>query len=209
MIQIMIVDDHQVIIDGLSVLLPLVLDCQIVGSANSGASAIEKASQLHPQIIIMDIVMPGIHNGIQAIPIIKEQHPTIKVLSLSMMTDATSMNAALEAGADGYIVKNASGDELKNAIQLILQDNIYIHPSLLQYFLNGIATGSINKKLVLTRTEKVVLKKIVQGATTKDIADTMFRSEETIRTHRKNLLRKFNCKNAVELVGYAIRNYLV
>jgi len=209
MIKILIADDHQVVIDGLSILLPSILDCEIVDTANSGKEIIEQSEMHQANVIIMDVVMPGEINGIKATEIIKKNNPSIKILTLSMMNDATSINAALEAGADGYIVKNASGNELKEAIHMISNDNIYIHPTLLQFFLNGISSGNIKKKNIATKIELEVLQLIVKGFTTKEISNNIFRSEETIRTHRKNLLKKFDCKNSAELVGYAIRNYLV
>ena len=209
MIKIIIVDDHQMIIDGLSVLLPTEFKCKIVGTFSSGEAVVEGVNNIKCDVILMDIMMPGAYSGIQATKIIKEKHPDIKIIGLSMLGDATTINAMLTYGADGYLPKNASGKEIKDAIITVNEGKKYIHKELLQFFIEGTIDNHINKIHILTSMESQILQLIIKGLTTKDISEVLFRSEETIKSHRKNLLKKYKCKNVAELVAYALRNHIV
>jgi len=205
----MLVDDHQVIIDGLSILLPTVIDCEIVASALTGRSAVEIIKEIEVDLIIIDLVMPGELDGIGATKKIKEINPNVKILCLSMMSDASSIKAMLDAGANGYTIKNAAGDELRQAIESIESGEIYIHPSLVKYFVEGIKSGSVSKSIIFDDIDIIILESIANGLTTQEIAEIVFRSEETIRSRRKKLLKKFSVTNSAELIAYAIRNRFI
>lgn len=209
MTKIILVDDHQVILDGLSVLLPTCLDCKIMATCLSGEQAIKAIKRIDCDVIIMDIFMHGKYGGIQATRIIKEYNPKVKILALSMLGDATTVNAMLTSGADGYLVKNASGKEIKEGIETVMAGHTYIHKELIQYFIDGVVNGRIDKSRLLSEMEIEVLRCLSQGKTSKETSEYLFRSEETIRTHRKNLLKKFRVKNTAEMVAYAVRNQLI
>jgi len=207
--QIMLVDDHQVIIDGLSILLPTVIDCSIISTALNGEEAIKKLKQVEPDLIIMDLIMPGKYNGVNATRKIKELYPEIKILCLSMMSDAASIAAVLSAGANGYTVKNSTGDELKEAIEFMSRNETYIHPSLMNFFAEGVRAGSIRKNMIVKDMDIVILQSIAQGLTAHEIGKLVFRSEETIRSRRKQMLKRFSVNNSAELVAYALRNKFI
>lgn len=207
--KIMLVDDHQVIIDGLKVLLPSVINCEIIASALSGEEAVEKIKHLNVDVVIMDLVMPGKYNGIEATREIKSFNSKVKILCLSMMNDPSSLDRMLRAGADGYQIKNATGEELKEAIKMITQNELYIHPTLLKYFIEGVKNGSVNKVLVINEIDLNILQSIAEGLTTQKIAEIVFRSDETVKSRRKQLLKRFSVNNSAELVAYALRNKLI
>lgn len=212
--KIMLVDDHQVIIDGLKILLPIVINCEIIETALSGQEAVDKVKTKYqngivPDVIIMDLVMPGSLNGIEATKAIKSVYPKIKILCLSMMSDASSIEAMLRAGANGYTVKNTTGEELKEAIESMFNGEVYIHPTLLKFFIEGVRVGSVKKSMIIKEIDLVILQSIAKGMRTRDIAQLVFRSDETIRSRRKQMLKRFSVTNSAELVAYAIRNRLI
>ena len=202
MIKIVLVDDHQVILDGLKVLLPNIMECEIVGEALSGKMAIEKIKTVKCDVVIMDLSMPGDINGVKATEIIKSDFPEIKVLVLTMLTGFYSIQQVLAVGADGFTIKNSSADEIVKGIESILMDQLYIHPSLKDDFIQALSKGIIPVKAILSDMEYKIAKLISKGKTTKQIAKELFRSEETIKTHRKNLLKKFDCQNMPALIAY-------
>lgn len=209
MIKIMLVDDHKVILDGLKILLPTIIPCQILATASNGKEAIEKSMKIDVDVIIMDLVMPGEFDGIAATKKIKSLNPEVKILCLTMLTNASTIDQALTAGANGYTIKNASGEELKEAINSILKNETYIHHSLIKFFILGYNNGKIKRKMLLNDMDFHILKSISNGKSTKEISEELFRSEETIKSRRKSLLKKFNCTNSVELVALALRNKLI
>jgi two-component system nitrate/nitrite response regulator NarL len=206
MIKLFLVDDHQVIIDSLTIMLTTVMDCEIIGSANSGVEAIKALKDTNCDIVIMDLSMPGDLNGIEATEQIKKSRPTIKVLVLTMLSGIHTIAQAMQKGADGYIIKNASAMELKEAIYCVLSDNQYLHPEIKDYFFEAFLRGNLPLNAVISPIEKKVIYSIIKGETTKEIASNIFRSEETIKSHRKNLLKKFNCKNMPELIAFLIKH---
>ena len=202
MIKIFLVDDHQVILDGLKVLLPNIMECEIVGEALSGKQAIEKIKTIECDIVIMDLSMPGDINGVKATEIIKRDFPKIKVLVLTMLSGFYSIQQVLAIGTDGFTIKNSSADEIVKGIEAVLMDQLYIHPSLKDDFFQAVSKGTIPPQAMLSDMEFHIVKLISEGKTTKEIAMELFRSEETIKTHRKNVLKKFGCKNMPALISF-------
>lgn len=209
MVRIMLVDDHKVVLDGLNVLLPTIFPCEIVSAVTNGKEAIRLIDFINIDLVILDLKMPGEYNGIKVAKCIKNKNSAIKIIAFSMMDDISSINAMISAGVDGYLVKNVSGKEFKEAITLVLDDNIYIHKYLQEHFINGWRNGDVNKRQIITQREEEILHLVVQGHTTKEISQAVYRSEETIKSHRKNLLEKFGCRNTASLVRYAMAHHLV
>lgn len=212
-IKILLVDDHQLLIDSLKIMLSLYEKFKIVGSANSGEMAIERAVELKPDVIIMDMVMPGEYDGIMATDAIKKVLPEVKVIFLSMQSDFASIQAAFIVGADGFTVKNTSGEEFYKAINSIMEEGMYLHPSLEKTIYSNLRSMPnsklSNKTIVLTEAERIVLVLLSEGKTSSEIATEIFRSVETIRSHRKNMLAKFSCANSASLVRFAMEHRLI
>lgn len=209
MVNLLLVDDHKIIIDGLMALFDTIDGYQVVAVAASGEDAIAQAEKSQPDVIIMDIMMPGKLDGIAATGRIRELDPNVKIIALSILSDPTSISAMLKAGADGYLIKNASSDELVLAIEAVQEGEIYIHPDLTSMFLAGYKNGVILRNEIITDREFEILKHIAEGRSTKEIALLLYRSEETIKSHRKKMLKKFNCTNSAALVNYAFRHRLL
>lgn len=209
MVKVLLVDDHKIILDGLSALLETIDGYEVVATATSGVQAIEYATVDWPDVIIMDIVMPGEFDGVATTRLIKASNKNVKIIALSILSDPTSISAMLKAGADGYLIKNASSDELVWAIESVLEGDIFIHPDLTNEFITSYKNGEIDRKSVLTDREYQILLHIAEGKSTKEIAQLLYRSEETIKSHRKKMLKKFNCANAAALVNYAFRHRLL
>lgn len=206
MIKLFLVDDHQVIIDSLTVMLTTVMDCEIIGSANSGLEAVEALRIKDCDLVIMDLSMPGELNGIEATERIKKMRPEIKILVLTMLAGIHTIAQAMQRGADGYTIKNTSAKDLKEAIYNVLDDQQYLHPEIKNHFIEALVNGNLPLNAIISPVEKRVIYSIIKGRTTKEIASEIYRSEETIKSHRKNLLKKFNCKNMPELIAFLIKH---
>jgi len=209
MVKLILVDDHQVILEGLSALLPTCIECEIVACCLSGEEAVQMAKKVACDVIIMDVFMIGKYSGVQATSLIKKNNPSIKILALSMLGDANTINAMLNSGADGYLIKNSSGRDLKEGIETVMADQVYIHRELLQHFVNGVVKGKVKKNLLISDMELKVLQCLADGLTSKQASAKLYRSEETVKSHRKSLLKKFGVKNVAELVAYAVRNQII
>ncbi len=212
-IKIFLVEDHQILIDSLTILLSLYGNLEIIGSANDGKTAVEMAAKLNPDVIIMDIVMPGEMDGIKATAAIKKTLPDVKIIFLSMLSDFASIRAAFDVGADGFTVKNTSGEEFQKAINCVIEEGMYLHPSLEKTIYSNLRSSPENnhheKRISLTESEKQVLVLLSEGKTSSQIATEIFRSIETVRSHRKNMLAKFSCSNSACLVRFAMEHRLI
>ena len=201
MLKVYIVDDHQVIIEGLSLMLPTLMDCEIIGSATNGQQAVNEILAKQPDIVIMDLSIPGEVNGMEATQLIKSSNTGIKVIVLTMLSNIYTLKLALKSGADAFMVKNAGTDEIVMAIESVMQDQLYIHSELNASFIEAMKSNVFSGKTLVTDMELNVISKLALGLTTEQVAEELFRSVETIKSHRKNLLKKFNCKNTIELVS--------
>lgn len=208
LINLLIVDDHQLVIDGLKSMLSSQKNYVVKGEALNGQQAIEMINSKPNefQLIITDITMPLL-SGIELCKIVKEKYPNIKVLVLSMHNSIAIVKDALNAEADGYMLKNTGQEEFVNAIGRILGDGTYFSQDILPIILNLFQREKKETlKNTLTQREKEVLELIVQEYTSKQIAEKLFISKQTVDTHRLNIMQKTNCKTLVGLIKYAIQS---
>ena len=212
-IRILIIDDHQLILDGLKALIKDVPDFVFAGEANSGNVALELARSVQFDIVLMDIEMDGI-NGIETTHLLLQEHPTAKIIALTMYNEKGMINKALEAGASGYLLKNVNKEELVEAIKKIVSGEKYFSNEVVATLLEKISTKIIIGKEVsdpdkLTKREIEVLKLIVQGLSNREAGEKLFISPRTVDTHRTNMMEKLQIKNIAGLIRYAIQhNYL-
>lgn len=205
---ILIVDDHQLVIDGLKSMLASEKNYVIKGEALNGQQALEMITSKPEeyQLVVTDITMP-LMSGIELCKIIKEQFPHIKVLILSMHNSITIVKDALNAEADGYMLKNTGQDEFIKAIERVLGDGTYFSQDILPIILNLFQKEKKETlKNALSQREKEVLELIVQEYTSKEIAEKLFISKQTVDTHRINIMQKTDCKTLVGLIKYAIQS---
>lgn len=213
--KLLVADDHRLFIEGLRFVLKEELHFDIAGYAVNGKEAIEKCNKESFDVVLMDINMPVI-DGIQAAQQIKALHPEIKIIMVSMLSDLPTINKALNAGANGFILKNTGSEDLLKAIKAVCKNEIYIAESLAHFFTRDTDNSLKTKKEyiqfsenIITPREQSVLKLIVEGYTNQQIADTLFISVKTADTHRKNMLAKLNLTNTASLVKFAIENKLI
>ena len=205
-IKILLVDDHNLVSEGIARIIISDNKYSVVAQLTNGADAIEFVKNNLVQVVIMDINMPRV-DGITATREIKKIVPEIKIIGLSMLSDFGTIHKMLESGADGYLLKNISGDELFTALSQVLEGKTYLNTELQQLFLKGMRD---QKNIpLLTKKEKEVLNLIAAGLTNKDIAIKLKIGEETIKSHRKNIMNKFDIHNAAELVRFAIDHQLI
>lgn len=211
-INILLVDDHDIVRDGIHMLLEDEVGFNIAAEAENGNEAIEACKEHDIDLIIMDINMPEM-NGIEATERIKESFPEIKVLALTMMDEDQHIRKMIEAGASGYILKSSDKLELVDAITTILDGQHYFSDDATQSVMMDLVKGTTQKKQSdpenLTDREKEVLELIVEQYTNQEIADELYISPRTVDAHRRNLLQKTGAKNTAGLVTYAIKHDLV
>lgn len=211
--KLILADDHAVVRSGLRMLLEVQPDIDIVAEAESGTEAVEKTRALRPDIVLMDIQMPGL-NGIEATKQIKNLAPETAVLALTMYEDDQYFFEMLHAGASGYVPKKAAPDELLTAIRAVGRGEVYLYPSLasrlvLDYLKRA---DSGDQPLVyddLTPREREVLTVIAEGLSNAEIAEKLVISVKTVDRHRENIMRKLNLHSRVDLVKYALRIGLI
>lgn len=211
--RIFIVEDHTLLRAGLRALLTQDPDIEIVGEADNGRDAIRAIGMLSPNLVLMDISMPGM-NGIEAMLDIKRRNPDTRILVLTIHKTEEYIHASLRAGADGYILKDASHDELRVAIRSVLNGKTYLSPDISGKVINGYldtgkATNATSAWDALTHREREVLKLVAEGHPNKFIADYLCLSIKTVEKHRSNLMKKLNLHNASTLTSYAIEKGLV
>ena len=212
-IKLMLADDHAVVRSGLRMLLDAQPDMEIIAEAETGAEAVAKVQDLRPDIVLMDVEMPGM-NGIEATQKIKESVPETAVLALTMYEDDQYFFEMLKAGASGYVPKRAAPDELVNAIRTVSKGGVFLYPTLaarlVNDYLNRDETAvADDDEQDLTPREKEVLVQIAEGLTNPEIAEELTISVKTVDRHRENIMRKLNLHSRVDLVKYAIRKGLI
>jgi DNA-binding NarL/FixJ family response regulator len=213
--KIFIADDHQLFIDGLRLIFAQNLRYEITGFGGSGNAIIDFIKQQSVDIVITDINMPGM-NGIDATESIKAFNPDIKVIAVSMVNDYASVHKMLQSGADGYVLKNAGADELLKALEFADGGEVFINKEISDILLKGIRFNQTAEakriKAVredLTQREKEILTLIIKGFSNQEIADQLFISIPTVKTHRSNILAKCDVKNTASLVRFVMENDLL
>jgi len=208
-IKLLIVDDHAIMRDGIRALLSIYNDIEVVGEASEGKEAIEKAHELAPDVIIMDIVMPGM-DGLEATRRIIKKNPKVKILVLSQHDNREYILSAIKAGIVGYVPKRALGSELVSAIHALRQGDSYLYPSaattVIRDYLKRAEEEPYDR---LTDREREILKLIAEGYTSREIADMLFLSLKTVLGHRTKIMEKLDIHNRTELIKYAMRKGLV
>jgi len=202
-ITVLLVDDHSLVRRGFRRMLEDESDMQVVGEAGDGEESIRLAKELHPQVVVMDCALPGM-NGLQATRQIMEDLPNTAVLMLSMHTESTWVRQAIEAGAKGYILKNALDLELGAAIRKVAAGETVFDPKVEQ---RSVLKGE--RSAALTQRELEVLQMIVDGKSNKEIASALDLSANTVAVHRANIMNTLGIHKTAELVVYAIRAGLV
>jgi len=209
-IRVLIADDHGVVRAGLRALLIAEPDLQVIGEAADGEEAVRLAVRRQPDVVVMDISMPG-PDGIEATRALAEQAPGVGVLLLTVHEDPALLREALRAGAAGYVIKRAVESELINAIRAAAAGDLYVHPSMTRSLLGekGPAPANRGALALLTRREIEVLRLIAEGHTNTQIADLLCISPRTVETHRANVRSKLHLDSRAELVRFATRNGLL
>ena len=206
-IRILIADDHSVIRTGLRTILSAEPDFEVVGEAADGSEALRLARELHPDVVLTDISMPGpLGGGITVVKRLKEDFPSMQLLVLTVHEDESLLYGAINAGASGYIVKRAPETELISAIRAACRGELYIHPSMTRALLKTPTKPLTPKSETiesLSPREIDVLRLLAKGYTSRQIADALMLSPRTVEGHRANLMSKLNLHSRVELTSFA------
>lgn len=208
--RILIVDDHQMFIDGLKSILAKQKDFTVYAEALSGEDALDIIANDKPDMVITDISMPGM-SGIELTKIIKHDFPEIKVVVVSMHNDSAVVSEILMAEAEGYILKNTGKTELLNALNRIANDGTYYSNAVLSTMMKQVKKEAAvqNEVKILTERETEILKLIAEEYSSEQIADKLFISKRTVDSHRANILAKLETKTLAGLIKYAIRNNII
>ena len=205
MMRILIADDHQVIIDGLKLLLSHEENFEIVGEAIDGNQVMTLLTKVQVDVILLDINMPNL-DGIEATKMIRAKYPHVKILVLTMYNRSEFIKNLIEAGASGYVLKNIGRADLIDAIKKVSRGEDYFSAEVTKTIMSSLKAGGGKGTGLLTDREKDVLRLVADGCTTVEIAEKLFIATNTVDTHRKNLLSKLQQKNTAELVRYAVEN---
>jgi len=211
-VKVLVVDDHEIVRQGIKMVLETDPDLEVVGEASSGEEAIEKVHELSPSVVVMDIGMPGL-SGFEATRRIRQSHPDVQVLALTVHDSEAYVFQMLQAGATGYVVKRAPAAEVIMAVKRAYRGESVLHPSvaklLIKDYLSRVERGEEASYDTLSDREREILKLIAEGQTNKEIAELLFLSVKTVQAHRANLMRKLGMHDRTELVKYAIRKGII
>jgi len=211
-ISVFLADDHAVVRDGLRLLLETQGDIEVIGDAASGRDAVSQVTQLHPDVVLMDIAMPEL-NGIEATRQIREACPSIQVVVLSMYSTTEHIFRALQAGARGYVLKEAAGVEVVNAIRAVHAGHRYLSQRasdqmIDDYMRQREATDGLSPLARLSPREQEILQLVVEGQSSTDIANSLSLSSKTVETYRSRMMKKLGISDIPSLVKFAILNGL-
>lgn len=209
-IRVMLVDDHKILRDALKAVLVREADINFVGEANNGIEALKSITELHPDVIVMDIGMPEM-GGIQATLALRKTHPEIKILALSTFFDRRIVLQMLDAGANGYIVKSAGSEELLRGIGAVSAGRSYLCPDVSQIIVESVRVNHSAEMITgahLGKREREVLKLLAEGLTSPEIGGRLHIATSTVEVHRRNIMRKLDLHSIAELTKYAIRHGL-
>ena len=207
-IHILLADDHSVVRHGFRRILDAQEDMEVVGEVSNGREAVEQATVLQPDVIIMDVTMPEL-NGIEATRRIAELVPRARVLALSMHRDSVYVREIVRAGARGYLLKDSSEVDLISAVRAVAQGEGYLSPAVSEAVLSDYRKHVTNPIDMLTSREREVLQLVAEGKTNKEIATGLNLSVYTVEAHRGKIMEKLNLHSASEMVRFAIRNGLI
>jgi two-component system, NarL family, response regulator LiaR len=205
-IRILIVDDHSVVRQGLRMFLSLEPEMEVVGEANNGAAAVECVAELAPDVVLMDLIMPGM-DGVQATEIICQRYPETEVIALTSVLEDSAVVSAIRAGAIGYLLKDTESEELIKAIRAASQGQVQLSPEAAERLMREIRSPESREKL--TRRETEVLRRIAEGKSNKEIAHDLVVSETTVKSHVSSILMKLGVPSRTQAALYAVRIGLV
>jgi DNA-binding NarL/FixJ family response regulator len=209
---IMLTDDHRIVRDGLKVLLNAEADFEVIGEAADGVSALELIEKLRPDILVIDLNLPGL-TGLEVLEVTKVKYPQIKTIVLSMHSSEDYVRPAFANGASGYILKDACVDDLVYAIRQALAGSRYLSPQLaeraIDAYLHAGQSTADDQFNSLSQRERQVLQLAAEGFSYAEIGDQLMISPRTVETHRNNVMRKLGLNSVPDLVRYAIRRGLI
>lgn len=206
-IRVLIVDDHAIVRQGLRAIMRITPGMVRVGEAGDGAEALQLVASQRPDLVLMDLVMPTM-DGVQATAAIKRDYPTTRVLALTTFSDAELVLGAVQAGADGYLLKDVDVSELARAIRTVHSGQPYLHPEATRHLIQATARPE-PASVRLTPREQEVLARVARGLTNRQIADDLVISEKTVSVHVSNLLSKLGMTSRTQAALYAARLGLV
>ncbi|MEM4234963.1 MAG: response regulator transcription factor [Candidatus Methanomethylicaceae archaeon] len=209
-IRVLIVDDHEIVLQGLKFYLSTQSDIEVVGTAQTGEEAIKLAVEFQPNVIIMDLVMPGM-DGIEAAREIKNQMPDIAILALTSFVDQKKVLDALNAGVSGYVTKNTGSKDFVAAIKSVANGEIFLSTQAAKYLAQYMQQQSTLKGELdkLTEREIEIVRLVAQGLNNKEIALRLDISIKTVKTHISNILQKLNLDNRTQIALFALRHNLI
>ncbi|WP_394180114.1 response regulator [Marinomonas posidonica] len=205
-IRVLLVDDHMLVLDGLQARLELEDNIDIIATASNGLEALEKAHESNPDLILMDVSMPVL-NGLEATKRFKAELPSVKILMLSMHHDKEYILSLIQSGANGYILKDVSSEELVQAINTVYQGGTYFSSGASDSLFSPVTESKRYEEL--TKREVAVLKEVAIGLSNKEIAQSLSISVRTVETHRQNLKNKLDIHTSAGLIKYAIEHELI
>lgn len=207
-IKVLLVDDHQIIIDGIKSLLQSAENIQVVATANDGSEALDTLKLLTVDVVLMDIDMPRL-NGIEATRQINDKYNDVKIIMLTMHNESAMIKNLIEIGAHGYLLKNSSKEELLNAIYKVAEGENYFSSEVTLSLLNKEKSKTAEIQIDFTQREIEIIKLLADGLTNKEIGSKLFISHRTVDTHRTNIMKKVSVNNVAGLISFAIKNGLV
>ncbi|RIH64699.1 DNA-binding response regulator [Mariniphaga sediminis] len=209
--KVLIADDHQLFREGLVNLISSAPDIEVIAEAKDGKEATDRAKKLKPDVVLIDIGMPQM-NGIEATRIIKKEDPGIKVIAVSMHSDRQFVKGVLEAGADGYLLKNCTYRQLIEAIQSVVSGKKYLSDDITEMVIQGYLEPEEDNpegQVELSERELEVLKLYAEGKSTREISEKLFISVKTVGTHKQHIFEKLGLKSNADMVKYAIKEGLI
>lgn len=212
-IAVLIVDDHQVVRQGLRTFLELHADIAVVGEASDGAAAVALALRLAPDVVLMDLVMPQV-DGIAATRQIKAQQPAVKVIALTSFAEDDKVFPAIQAGASSYLLKDVTPDDLVEAIRAVYRGEARLHPDIARKLMEQVAQQPLLRPPTpaladLTEREREVMRLVAQGRSNQEIARELVISDKTVKSHVSNILSKLDLADRTQLAIYALKHGLV
>ena len=211
MIRVLIADDHTLVRDGVRALLATAEDIEVVGEAADGREAVQRARAVHPDVILIDIAMPGL-GGLEAVPILKREVPQARVLILTQYDQADYVRRFLKLGVSGYVLKKAAGTELIAAIRAAHRGGLVLDPAIAREAMTDPVTSGVtggDPYDELTERERQVLKLVAEGRSNKEVATFLEISVKTAMTHREHVMQKLNLHDRTELTRFALRRGII
>ncbi len=210
-IRVLIVDDHQVVRTGLKVFFDLLPDIEVVGEATDGSEGVAMARRLEPDVVLMDLLMPNM-DGITAIGRIKAERPETEIVTMTSFIEEEKVTSALEAGASGYVLKDAEADEVAAAVRAAYAGEVHLDPAVARLLAQRMRTRKSPEESLaepLTEREKDVIRLLGQGMSNKEIGSALFITERTARTYVSNILGKLGLASRTQAALYAVEHKLV